>query len=232
MRRMALTAELIARCERPVEDPGPEEGYRRFADHEFRAVAEDVLRRKPPGDLWIFAYGSLIWKPEFSVSEQRRARAFGWHRAFTIELVRWRGSVDQPGLMLALKRGGCCDGVAFRLPAEDPVGQIEKLLRREIDGPDQLSGVRWIRLATADGPISALAFWAAPTGLDFIVDLPLTQVAGMLARACGHLGSGAAYLYNTVTHLEAMGIHDSGLWRLQELVAIEIMRAAGAEARD
>ena len=146
--------------------------------------------------------------------------------------MRWRGSVDQPGLMLALKRGGCCDGVAFRLPAEDPVGQIEKLLRREIDGPDQLSGVRWIRLATADGPISALAFWAAPTGLDFIVDLPLTQVAGMLARACGHLGSGAAYLYNTVTHLEAMGIHDSGLWRLQELVAIEIMRAAGAEARD
>lgn len=232
MRRMALTAELVARCERPVEDPGPEEGYHYFADHEFRPVAEDLLRRKPAGALWVFAYGSLIWKPEFTVCEQRRARAYGWHRAFTLEIVRWRGSAEIPGLMLALKRGGCCEGVAFRLPAEDQVGQIETLLRREVDGPDQLTGVRWIRLTTADGPISALVFWAAPTGLDFIVDLSPTQVAGMLARACGHLGSGAAYLYNTVTHLEAMGIHDSGLWRLQELVATEIIRATEAAVRN
>jgi glutathione-specific gamma-glutamylcyclotransferase len=228
MRRMALTAELVARCERHVDDAGPEQGYRYFARDEYRLAAEAVIQRKPPGDFWVFAYGSLIWKPEFTVLEQRRARAYGWHRAFTIELVRWRGTADEPGLMLALKRGGCCDGVAFRLPPEDQICQLERLLRREVDGPDQLTGVRWIKLSTADGPINALVFWAAPTGLDFIVDLPVTQVAGMLARACGHLGSGAAYLYNTVSHLEAMGIHDSGLWRLQELVATEILRAKDA----
>jgi cation transport protein ChaC len=47
-------------------------------------------------------------------------------------------------------------------------------------------------------------------------------VADVLANACGHIGSGAEYLYNTVSHLEAKGIHDSGLWQLQRLVAERI----------
>jgi cation transport protein ChaC len=70
-------------------------------------------------------------------------------------------------------------------------------------------------------------FWAGATGLDFLVKLPLPEVARILARACGHLGSGAGYLYHTVAHLETFGIRDRNLWRLQELVAEEIRSLSG-----
>jgi len=50
----------------------------------------------------------------------------------------------------------------------------------------------------------------------------------VLARACGHVGSGAEYLYNTVSHLEEFGIRDRNLWRLQQLVADEIRSIHGS----
>lgn len=83
--------------------------------------------------------------------------------------------------------------------------------------------MRWIDVQTADGNIRALAFYAQPLLLDnYAENRPLAEVAYALARACGHWGSGAEYLFNTVSHLEAQGIHDPNLWRLQKLVAQEI----------
>jgi cation transport protein ChaC len=75
---------------------------------------------------------------------------------------------------------------------------------------------------TARGRLRALGFWVGVTGKGTSLGQPLEKVANILARACGHVGSGAEYLYNTVSHLETFGIHDRNLWRLQELVADEI----------
>jgi cation transport protein ChaC len=213
---MALTAQLVA-------DPGPEDGYSTFTEEEYEAAAATLLERKSPGPLWIFAYGSLIWKPAFVAVEHRRATAFGWHRSFCLELKRWRGSPQQPGLMMGLQRGGRCDGVIYRLPDGHHVGQIGRLLRREIGGQEEMRTVRWITVKTERGKLRALTFWAGPTGLDYNVKLPLIRVAQILARACGHIGSDAAYLYQTVSKLEELGIRDRNLWRLQELVADEIL---------
>ena len=220
---MALTAELVTRCERPVPDPGPEPGYAYFTDEEYDAAASALLQQKARGSLWIFAYGSLIWKPAFVSVEHRRATAFGWHRAFCLELTRWRGSPRQPGLMMGLQRGGCCRGVVYRLPDADHVGQLGRLLRREVGGDEEMRTVRWIIVETEQGKLPALTFWADPTGLDYSVRLPLARVAHILARACGHIGSGAAYLFQTVSKLEEFGIRDRNLWRLQQLVADEIL---------
>ena len=107
---MALTAELVARCERAELDPGPPPRYERLTDEEYEAAAHHLLNQRGPGPLWVFVYGSLMWKPAFTSLEHRRATVFGWHRAFCLELRRWRGSPQQPGLMLALDRGGCCEG--------------------------------------------------------------------------------------------------------------------------
>jgi len=213
---MALTAQLVA-------DPGPEDGYSTFTEEEYEAAAATLLERKSPGPLWIFAYGSLIWKPAFVAVEHRRATAFGWHRSFCLELKRWRGSPQQPGLMMGLQRGGRCDGVIYRLPDGHHVEQIGRLLRREIGGQEEMRTVRWITVKTERGKLRALTFWAGPTGLDYNVKLPLIRVAQILARACGHIGSDAAYLYQTVSKLEELGIRDRNLWRLQELVADEIL---------
>ena len=85
-----------------------------------------------------------------------------------------------------------------------------------------LGNARWITVETADGPLPALTFYASPTGTRTSHRLPLETVARRLALACGHAGSCAEYLYNTVAHLEAEGIRDRNLWRLQRLVAEEI----------
>ena len=82
--------------------------------------------------------------------------------------------------------------------------------------------VRWVAVRTEAGPIRALAFWVGPKGEGVALRLPLERVAWILARAAGHGGSGASYLYNTVSKLEEFGIHDRNLWRLQELIAKEI----------
>src|SRR5207245_3460053 len=100
--------------------------------------------------------------------------------------------------------------------------QIERLLRREIDDHESVSSVRWVPVRTAQGSVRALGFWVGVTGKGTSLGQPLEKVARVLARACGHVGSGAEYLYNTVSHLETFTIHDRNLWRLQQLVADEI----------
>ncbi|MDX8438661.1 gamma-glutamylcyclotransferase [Mesorhizobium australafricanum] len=222
MRRMSLTPELVALCHREEIDPGPSGEWTQLSDEDFSALASRLADEADEGPLWVFAYGSLIWKPAFESVEQQRASAYGWHRSFCLDMVRWRGSAAQPGLMMALERGGRCDGVIYRLPDGEKPAQIERLLRREIDDHESVSSVRWVPVRTAQGRLRALGFWVGVTGKGTSLRQPLEQVAWVLARACGHVGSGAEYLYNTVSHLETFGIHDRNLWRLQELVAGEI----------
>jgi cation transport protein ChaC len=128
-----LTAELVARVERFEPDPGPEPGTTEHTEAEFDAMVEALLFEYKPQELWIFAYGSLIWNPEFDFLESRSATAFGWHRSFCLKLTRWRGTRELPALMLALDRGGSCNGLAYRLPAQDHFKQLGQLMVREID---------------------------------------------------------------------------------------------------
>ncbi len=123
---------------------------------------------------------------------------------------------------MALERGGSCDGVAFRLPDKEQREHIRNLVGREITMREDLAMVRWVTVRTDTGPLRALVFWAGPKGDGIALKLPLERVAWVHARACGHVGSCASYLYNTVAKLEEFGIHDRNLWRLQELVAEEI----------
>lgn len=226
---MALTPELVARCERDELDPGPAPGVTRLTEGDYEAEGHALLKRRSPGPLWVFTYGSLMWKPAFTSLEHRRATAFGWHRAFCLELKRGRGSPRVPGLMLALEHGGRCEGVVHRLSDEDHIGQLGRLLRREIGSMEGARATRWIAVGTDRGKLQALTFWAGPRGKVYAGKQPLPQVAHTLARACGHIGSGAAYLFHTVSKLEEFGIRDRNLWRLQQLVADEIQRAATYE---
>jgi glutathione-specific gamma-glutamylcyclotransferase len=226
---MDLTADLVALVERIEPDPGPEPGEVEHSDAEFSAIVADLLDEFRPDELWIFAYGSLIWNPEFEFVEQRRAVASGWHRSFCLWLTRWRGTRKQPALMLALDRGGSCTGIAYRLPSTGHAEQIDKLLRREIDGNPPTNVPRWIRTRTSQGSVRALAFVAAPSGKAYAGKLPLEEVAAILARAAGHWGSAAQYLLRTVTMLEENNIRDRNLWRLQALVASQLKLTSEAK---
>jgi len=219
---MALTAELVARVARVEPDAGPIPGLNHLTERDYDDLVAALLAAHHADQLWVFAYGSLIWKPAFAFVAQERATAKGWHRSFCLRIARWRGTADFPGLMMTLDRGGQCTGIAYRLPDDDIKGQLGLLVRREVSLKPSTNAPRWIKVTTRGGHRQALAFTANPRGPNYAPGLPPEKIARTLARAAGHWGTGAEYLYQTVLHLESFGIRDRNLWRLQELVAREI----------
>lgn len=219
---MALTAELVALCHRDIPEPPRDPDAVRFADADYDRGAAEVLAALGDGPIWVFAYGSLIWKPAANMAEKRRSTALGWHRSFCLEMRSWRGSPEHPGLMMALRRGGSCEGIAQRPLGDDRHSLMVKLLRREIGGPKGFAALRVIEVLSDDGPLRALCFYADPPEVAQATELPIERIASILARACGHVGSGAEYLYKTVAALQAVDIHDPHLWHLQQLVAAEV----------
>ncbi|WP_201839276.1 gamma-glutamylcyclotransferase [Microvirga zambiensis] len=222
-RRMTLTPEHVAQVHRVLDDPGPDPTWTYHGDTDYDALARDLIACRPDGpDTWLFAYGSLIWKPEIEHVETRRGTARGWHRSFCFRIERFRGTRELPGLMMSLDRGGQCQGVLFRLPPSDLAAQLGKLLRREITVKPPNNLPRWINVETDQGIVRPLAFVMNRRSRFYTGRLPPEQIADVLARACGHWGSCAEYLHRTVAHLEEQGIHDRNLWRLQALVAERI----------
>ncbi|MCV2864152.1 gamma-glutamylcyclotransferase [Albidovulum sediminicola] len=198
-----------------------------FGEDDYERAAREVLASLGGGPIWVFAYGSLLWKPVAAPVEQRLCTAEGWHRSFCIEMRRWRGTPEEPGLMMGLRRGGICAGIAQRFQGEDRHRLMIDLLKREVGGPVGLSSLRQITLASNRGPIRALCFYAEPDEAAATPERSEQEVAEILSRACGPAGSGAEYLFKTVSALQAHGICDPHLWRLQELVAAAIsMKAA------
>jgi cation transport protein ChaC len=224
---MALTPELVARAARVIEDAGPSSGAAYLTDADYDALVADALARTQ-GDLWIFGFGSLLWKPAFDFVEERMATVRGWHRAFCIWVVRWRGTRDRPGLMMGLDRGGTCRGKTFRVPAAEAEATLHALFRREVVVKSSTQPPRWLKAETAGGPLPVLGFAIDRRSPHYAGRLSLAEVADVVATAAGHWGSCAEYLHNTVMHLEEAGIHDRNLWRLQALVAERILRAAPA----
>lgn len=222
LRNMSLTPDLVALCERQVTDPGTNLNFTPIEPAKLDELTDQLLNELAGQELWLFAYGSLIWKPNFAFIDQLRGTIYGWHRTFCMEQTRWRGTPQQPGLMMALEPGGSCTGVAFRLPEGKNREHIRSLVGREITVHEDVGMVRWATVHIPAGTIRALVFWAGPKGEGISLKLPLERVAWILARACGVAGSCASYLYHTVVKLEEFRIHDRNLWRLQDLVAQEI----------
>jgi cation transport protein ChaC len=229
-RQLRMNERHIAAVARELPDPGmavfPDR--RAATDDDYDAMVRMLVESAPADGFWVFAYGSLIWNPAFDFAEQRVALAHGWRRAFCLGWdYRFRGNRDQPGLMLALDRGGCCRGVVYRLADDALKPNLDKLARREMSMVPTAFPPRWIRIATAEGPLTALTFAIDRKSGRYVNGLGDEELADVLATACGFRGSMAEYLLATVAHLEALGIHDRHLWRLQELVAERIERAHG-----
>jgi cation transport protein ChaC len=226
---MRLTPEHVARLAPFTGEPGPPPpGLIPTTDTDHAATIATMLAERASGeDVWLFAYGSLIWNPACDSVERRTGVAHGWHRAFCLGWDRWfRGGPDRPGLMLALDRGGACKGVAYRLPPDAIEDNLLRLFRRELRFRPPAQVVRWVNVVTAQGRLRALAFVINRNGGRYVSGLTDEQVADALATAVGHRGSMAEYLHNTVRHLEELGLRDRHLWRLQEMVA-ERIEAAG-----
>lgn len=230
-RQMSLTPELVARVPPFSGESGRLAGRSdRPTDADYDLATASLLADAPAdGDIWIFAYGSLIWNPEFDFVEERLGTVVGWHRSFCLGWVRiYRGTPERPGIMLALDRGGSCRGVVFRLPADTAAENLNRIMRREMPIKRPTLPTRWVTVRTDQGALRAIAFPISRKSEAYLPGLSEDAVVNALATAAGERGSMAEYLHSTVSHLEDRGIHDSYLWRLQDLVAKRI--AAGAPA--
>jgi len=221
---MRLTEAHVRRVHREIADMGPPEGMTPATDADIGRFAAEIAAGAPePSQVWLFAYGSLVWKPACAFVEMRTGTLRGWHRAFCLGWnTRWRGSTENPGLMLALDRGGSCNGVLYRLPPDAIAENLELVCRREMGVVPSPFPPRWVTVQTENGPYRAFAFCIDRNSGAYVSGLDDMQVADVLAKAVGSRGSMTEYLYLTVKHLEEMGVRDTHLWRLQELVAERI----------
>ncbi|WP_375465220.1 gamma-glutamylcyclotransferase [uncultured Methylobacterium sp.] len=224
-RPLALTLDLIARAH-SVPVPDDETALQVMTDAELKPGLDAIVARHAGGGgLWVFAYGSLMWRPEFAYSERRIGTVRGFHRRFCLLQRRFRGTPERPGFVLALDRGGLCRGVAFRLPGIDVREALMPVWRREMRGRGYVA--RWLPVATEAGTVSALTFLVNRASDRYSGRLTDAEIAEKIAAACGHVGPSAEYLFRTVEACEALGIRDRHLWSLQALVA-ERLRARAA----
>lgn len=218
-RQMRLTAELVARVPPYTGEYRPQASIK-TPEEVYEKLADTVMAGRPAsGELWIFAYGSLMWKPGPEFGARRPGVVRGWHRAFCLGLDRaYRGNPVNPGLMLSLDRGGQCRGVALQVLDHQRTNLLA-ILHREPPFPTP-----WVTVRTVDGPLRAIVFSNDRKGSSYVGGLSIDEIADMQAKASGKFGSMAEYVFNTVNHLEALGIHDAHLWAMQEKIAERIER--------
>lgn len=161
---------------------------------------------------WVFGYGSLIWNPEIEFEQSELARVHGYHRAFCITSTHYRGTVEAPGVVLGLDRGGSCIGLAFRLHHQGRRRAIEHLYAREMLGDVYIPTLAAITLA--DGrQVRALTFVANRTS-SFYSRMPEAEILQRLACCAGQRGPNRDYAINTLHALQHHGVHDARMTRL------------------
>ncbi|PWC36352.1 gamma-glutamylcyclotransferase [Azospirillum sp. TSO35-2] len=179
----------------------------------------------PGTDLWVFAYGSLMWNPGFPFVERHAATLAGYHRSFCVASHRYRGTPDRPGLVLGLDRGGSCRGIVFRVASADVPSALDYLWDREMDSrvyEPKLLRVRLREGRSAEGldSVRACCFVVDRDHPQYCRGLDQAAVVCRIAGCRGQRGPNIDYLANTVSHLQELGICDERLTKLYDLVCL------------
>jgi cation transport protein ChaC len=169
------------------------------------------------GDLWVFGYGSLMWRTGFDYLERRQAKLIGAHRALCVYSHIHRGTPEKPGLVLGLDRGGACRGVAFRVAAEQASETLTYLQERELVTKVYKEAVRPVDLL--DGVqtrVRALCFLVDRSHPQYAGTLSLEEQLHHVRQGHGRSGANPEYVIETVKHMRELGIADSALEWLTE----------------
>ncbi|MBP2314781.1 gamma-glutamylcyclotransferase [Azospirillum soli] len=211
------TQSLVA--ERPVAAP-----TRAPANTSWSAsVWSGDITVTPGAELWVFAYGSLMWNPGFPFLESRSALINGYHRRFCVSSHRYRGTPERPGLVLGLDRGGSCRGIVFRVAPDHVPATLDYLWEREMINRVYRPKLLPVRLRDGgvrdgDRTVTACTFVVDRRHGQYCGCLDEATMARRIAGCCGERGPNVEYLANTVAHLEELGIRDEQLFRLYAAV--------------
>ena len=172
--------------------------------------------------LYVFGYGSLIWKPGFDYVARHPALLRGFHRRFCLWSHHYRGTPERPGLVLGLDRGGACRGVAFQVAPAKAAEVLRYLDDRELpDGSETVYHRRSLPVRLLDRPgsvVPAVTYVANRDCRHYCAPLTDEAAAAEIGGAHGKTGANRDYLRNTLEHLSAMGVRDAGLERIHALV--------------
>jgi cation transport protein ChaC len=167
------------------------------------------------GDLWVFGYGSLMWRPDFEFIEQVPARLIGEHRALCVYSFDHRGTPEKPGLVLGLDRGGACRGIAFRVAAKQRDNTIDYLRSREQTTKVYREVTRSVWLEDeARQRVSALAYVVDRGHVQYAGRLSLAEQLRHVQQGHGRSGNNRDYVLSTVKSIEAQGFRDEQLHQL------------------
>lgn len=164
------------------------------------------------GDVWVFAYGSLMWRPDFTPLRVEPARLYGWRRSMCILSTVYRGTDAAPGLVLGLDRGGSCLGRALLVGAAD-----WPEIRARLDGRELITGVyrpRFLPVRLGDGGVAPAYAYVVDPGHWQYWRGDLAQAADLVRQGHGRAGSARDYLARTVANLDDLGIRSGQLHRL------------------
>jgi len=197
-----------------------------LSDAEQEASLRGLLDGHPrDADVWLFGYGSLVWNPIVHFEERCVAQLHGYHRSFCLWSHVNRGSLQRPGLVLGLDRGGSCRGVAFRIAGPKAEDELRLLWRREMVLGSY--SPRWARVDAGEKSLQAIAFFVRRDHPNYAGKLPLETIVRTLVSTRGHLGSPAEYLLETVRGLNEHGVRDAYLLELRKRVLAVCPELAG-----
>lgn len=177
------------------------------------------FKEEQSDDLWVFAYGSLMWNPGFDYVERKAARLEGYKRSFCLASIIYRGTPEAPGLVLGLQaaKGGYCDGIAFRVSSEERPLALAYLTKREMSNGSYSEEMLPTAL-TCGRNVSALSYVIRPEHNQYRGVLTHEEQAQIIATAEGPAGKNSVYLEETITALRANGIRDAELETLHQKV--------------
>jgi len=196
--------------------PLPETGV----SHTGHVVQPHQRAVAPPRPLWVFGYGSLMWRPGFDHDASGPALLRGYHRRLCVTSRHHRGTVERPGLVMGLDRGGACRGMAYRVPDGEAAATVAYLDEREIAHyPIYRRAVVPVRVMLEDGPVTvpALTYVVDRANPDYAGHLSVEEQAVIVAGATGLSGPNPDYVASTVAQIRALGLRDA---RLEAVLAL------------
>lgn len=161
--------------------------------------------------MWVFGYGSLLWNPDFPVARREIALLRDYARSFCMRSIHHRGTVERPGLVLALDKvaGHHCKGLALMVEPGHEEGTLQALRERELVSSAYLERQLEVELVSG-GTVTTVTYVIDPDH-DQYCQLDLEEQAQIISGAHGGRGSNSAYLYNTADHLAQIGLADADL---------------------
>ena len=193
------------------------DSIRTLTSSELTASIEKML-----GDLnlengvWVFGYASLLWNPDFKISEKRVGLLIGYHRRLCLKSMVYRGSPDYHGLVFGLDYGDSCQGMTYRIARKNVKTELQKVWEREMFAETYIP--TWVTVKTELGDISAITFVINTKHEHYVPDIELEEVAERVVRAEGKCGSCHEYVKNTVKSLHQHGLRDPSLEQLLTLI--------------